>query len=334
MMLQDEIEFKRITINEKLDRFCELMQVCFNLNIEPNYFEWKYFKNPAGNLIAYEAVHNNKTIAFYGVIPEWYNINGKNYTVYQSMDTMTHPDYQKKGLFTKLAKYTYDEIQRLDNGYYLIGFPGGESYYGFEKKLFWKTVYKASYIFTNKILFKTLNIIKKKHTVSFIELKYNDERIKDYFKKENNNNKNFIFKTITPEIIDWKILKNPIRKYTVVGIFEETNIVGILIYQLDAEKTCQITWLNFLQQQNYLKYCSLLINYLFNTTNKRYIYSWTPTDPILLKAYKKSGLIKNPFKKGPFTQTFPLITKHEGNNPAGIKWEEIKEFDFQPIMLD
>ena len=43
------------------------------------------------------------------------------------MDTMTHPDYQGQGVFTKLAKACYD-ITAIDGYRVLYGFPNPYSY--------------------------------------------------------------------------------------------------------------------------------------------------------------------------------------------------------------
>ncbi len=54
----------------------------------------------------------------------------------QSMDTMTHPDYQGQGVFTKLAEACYD-IAAARGFEILYGFPNPLSYPGFVKRLGW-----------------------------------------------------------------------------------------------------------------------------------------------------------------------------------------------------
>jgi GNAT superfamily N-acetyltransferase len=54
----------------------------------------------------------------------------------QSMDTMTHPDFQGRGIFTKLATACYEQAER--SGYQVLyGFPNPLSYSGFVKRLGW-----------------------------------------------------------------------------------------------------------------------------------------------------------------------------------------------------
>jgi hypothetical protein len=75
--------------------------------------------------------------AFYGVFPCFATYNGVKYLVAQSGNTMTHANHTGRGLFTALAKMTYDYCR--ENRIHLVfGFPNQNSYPGFIKKLDWK----------------------------------------------------------------------------------------------------------------------------------------------------------------------------------------------------
>jgi hypothetical protein len=88
--------------------------------------------------IGFLAIHeSNDLAAYYGVFPMRMTIDGKDYLVAQSGDTMTAPEHQKKGLFTDLAKLTYKLAE--EKGIQMIfGFPNKNSLPGFQKKLDWK----------------------------------------------------------------------------------------------------------------------------------------------------------------------------------------------------
>ena len=74
--------------------------------------------------------------AFYGVFPCLAQYNDQTYLVAQSGNTMTHAAHQGKGLFTILAKKTYEYCR--DKGIHLVfGFPNNNSYPGFVRKLDW-----------------------------------------------------------------------------------------------------------------------------------------------------------------------------------------------------
>jgi len=75
--------------------------------------------------------------AYYGVFPITMVIDGTDYLVAQSGDTMTAPEHRKKGLFTILAKLTYDLSEKKGLSF-IFGFPNENSFPGFIKHLDWK----------------------------------------------------------------------------------------------------------------------------------------------------------------------------------------------------
>jgi hypothetical protein len=86
--------------------------------------------------------------AYYGVIPCYFQINGETVVAAQSADTMTHPDFRKKGLFQLLAKKTYDLATNL-NIKFIFGFPNQDSYRGFVN-LGWKFLPDQLQVFSLK----------------------------------------------------------------------------------------------------------------------------------------------------------------------------------------
>ena len=80
---------------------------------------------------------DNELAAYYGVFPIILTFKKQDYLVAQSGDTMTAPKHRKKGLFTKLAKETFDLSE--EKGIKMIfGFPNENSYPGFKHKLNWE----------------------------------------------------------------------------------------------------------------------------------------------------------------------------------------------------
>lgn len=86
--------------------------------------------------------------AYYGVIPCYFQINGETVVAAQSADTMTHPEFRKKGLFQLLGKKTYDLACKL-NIKFIFGFPNQDSYPGFVK-LGWKFLPDQLQVFSMK----------------------------------------------------------------------------------------------------------------------------------------------------------------------------------------
>jgi GNAT superfamily N-acetyltransferase len=133
-------DHKIVTVNSSelpsIDKIIDLLSLVFpNSNHTVDSFKWKHIENPYGPSIITYALHNNKVI---GVRPLWKcNLiyNGAMYSGYQPCDTVVHPDYRGKGIFTKMT------IQALnfavDAGADIIfNFPNNQSAPGY-KKLGW-----------------------------------------------------------------------------------------------------------------------------------------------------------------------------------------------------
>ena len=91
-----------------------------------------------GDVTGYIAIHkaSGSPAAYYGVFPVQLTWKGMVFLAAQSGDTMTHTDHRKKGLFTWLAKKTYDAC--TEKGIRLVfGLPNKNSFPGFIRKLNW-----------------------------------------------------------------------------------------------------------------------------------------------------------------------------------------------------
>jgi Acetyltransferase (GNAT) domain len=135
----EEFSFRKLN-KENIKDLIPVYKKAFGKDISEGYLIKKNSTEAYGlsfcGFIAYN-VRTNEAAAFYGVYPCFVNYNGRIILAAQSGDTMTHPAYQGKGLFIKLALMTYDYVK--NNGVkFVFGFPNENSYYGFVKKLNWQ----------------------------------------------------------------------------------------------------------------------------------------------------------------------------------------------------
>lgn len=131
--------YKIHRINESfIDHLIQISESAFNISPERSYYQLKNntasFGEPYLGYIALDA--QGSPAAFYGVYACEVVLDGKKYKAAQSGDTMTHKSHGGKGLFTILAKRTYELCKRLDIDF-VFGFPNYNSYPGFVKKLDW-----------------------------------------------------------------------------------------------------------------------------------------------------------------------------------------------------
>lgn len=105
------------------------------LSVDPAFFDWQYRGNPEGRAIIFLAEDSNGMIAAqYATIPIPLRFRGTRIVGSLSLNTVTHPDYRRLGLFTKTAKAVYEQLPRQGIPY-TIGFPNENSYPGFVRKL-------------------------------------------------------------------------------------------------------------------------------------------------------------------------------------------------------
>jgi GNAT superfamily N-acetyltransferase len=93
-----------------LAEYSALFSACF-----PNtdkytleYIAWLYVQNPDGNAFGFDAREDGVLAAHYVCIPAQARIDGQPVRVLLSLNTATHPRFQGKGLFTKLAAMTFE----------------------------------------------------------------------------------------------------------------------------------------------------------------------------------------------------------------------------------
>jgi hypothetical protein len=99
------------------------MRAAFGTHVAPRHFTWKYLENPSGPGLGFEAIGPDGPLAFYGVIPETYLLEGRRTRVYQPVDNMIHPDYRGMGLYRALSVRTREHVLSAEGRYTVIAFP-------------------------------------------------------------------------------------------------------------------------------------------------------------------------------------------------------------------
>lgn len=318
---------------DNLNEMAEMFNLCFSSIPPKNYFDWKFLQNPAGKAIGFVAYYEGEVAGFYGVIPEDFMVHGEKTVIYQSMDTMTHPNYQRQGLFTNLARKTYEHLIETDGEVFIIGFPGVTSHPGFVKKLDWKDIVLIDYIFLNRAVFKVKNLFKKTSDVSFEKIEKFDESFKPYFE-----NKRYsaakILRRLDGNFLNWRLADNPIFKYEIVKLSEGREIVGFLVYKLDEKNRCFIYHVEFAEEKLYEKYFNAVCEYLFEESQSSFLFTFEPTLPVLAKAFKENWFIKNTFNKGLFSYKPPFIGFSNREKIKNVDFFQKQSYNIQPLLRD
>jgi GNAT superfamily N-acetyltransferase len=131
------MDFRPIQFDQaSLAQYCALFAACFpgTDKFTPAYVAWLYCANPDGRAVGYDAWEGERLAAHYVCVPAMASVNGVQVKVLLSLNTATHPDFQGKGLFTKLAEQTFQAgaDQGFDGVY---GVANANSTPGFIRKL-------------------------------------------------------------------------------------------------------------------------------------------------------------------------------------------------------
>ena len=126
-MKEEVIIFREAKDSDK-EEILELFQLCFanSKAIEKDlyYWEWQINNNPDGRAFIGIAEINDVIVAHYAVIPLIYQTkDGKEIKVGLVVDVMTHPQYQRRGLFMALSRYSLPEAVKKLNITFTIGYP-------------------------------------------------------------------------------------------------------------------------------------------------------------------------------------------------------------------
>lgn len=295
-------KFEKLNPNQ-FERLVPLMQDCFGMDTNIEYFKWKFIDNPAGKFVGFIAIdeETNETAAYYGAIAEEYIIDGKKQRIYQSCDTMTHSNHRRKGLFKKLALKCYEDLEN-NNELFIIGFGGGQSTPGF-LKFGWKHVFNFRNLFLPKILcYPTL--LKKTSEDSFEAI--NDlAKLGHLFVYENKNlSKIHSLRNIVN--IKWRY-KNPLIKYKTIAYktTADSRIEGYITFYTKNEK---LFIFDFIFETKASRKCLLnKIKRKVIEENLSGVIAFCQENSLSENQLKRSGFLINPFGRGPLSQKTPFI---------------------------
>lgn len=233
-----------------IDELIHLSKTYYNEGdiINKEYLHWQYLSNPNGKPFLFTSKEKSDTelAGQYLVIPIKFSFNNKTILGSLSLNTLTNPKYQGKGLFTKMANATYEACSK-ENAFFTIGFPNPQSYPGFVKKLDFQHLGDIPLLVKPLKYFNILSSYfkknKKKHAGA-IKLKLlNDPEIKKIDVSNYNENINKFWNSIshqyilttlkTFEFLKWRYFDIPTRDYELFTLEEDSKIKGLIIIKAE-----------------------------------------------------------------------------------------------------
>jgi len=112
----------------------KLFKEVFQRELEEKIFEWKYLKNPYGSapLIYLAKDGEGNLLGARSLFPTELWVDGEAIPAVQAGDTMVRKESRGKGLFSRLTRYSIDDVRAL--GFQVVfNFPNQNSYPGYMK---------------------------------------------------------------------------------------------------------------------------------------------------------------------------------------------------------
>ncbi|OHB35211.1 MAG: hypothetical protein A2882_14675 [Phenylobacterium sp. RIFCSPHIGHO2_01_FULL_70_10] len=136
-MSTDGLEIRPAGVSAgQLDAYAALLSQVFAAapKFTADAIAWRYRDNPAGQVVGADAWAGETLAAHYVTCPMRTHVEGQRLKGLLSLNTATHPDFQGRGLFTRLAQATYED--GAARGYdFVIGVANAQSTPGFLRKL-------------------------------------------------------------------------------------------------------------------------------------------------------------------------------------------------------
>ena len=284
------LQLKKVSKNRK-DHILDLFSRVYKPAVmKPEEYEWKYEKNPNGNVYTYFALHNEKVVGSVGYFPWAIMVNQEERLFYFSGDGMIDPQYQRKGIVQKIYKMAFDDLGQHEIAG-MLGFTNeintkASLKAGWQKLCDLITLVKVlnwSFFIYNKIikvesvklLFTAFSKIeelirkfKKKNILLTLYVKKEfDEQVDELFRKFiRNEGQNLIIVKRNRKYLNWKYTSNPNHKHYICYFYDpnkelvgytvyrkqhkEAIISDLLVYK-DFEQECIECLERYLRQQNF-----------------------------------------------------------------------------------
>lgn len=193
-----------------IGKILELFQLVFKKEMPFAYWKWRFLNNPVAQPMIWLMWENDVLIGHYAVSPLQLRIDNNVNLAALSMTTMTHPSYEGRGIFTKLANKLYEEEFNQSNLEIVYGFPNRYSHRGFINQLHWEDIAEIP----------TLSLLTKDFRFGKIKTSYIIEEV-SYFSTHHSETYTTILENYDIKVersatyLNWRYFDNPISKYRV-----------------------------------------------------------------------------------------------------------------------
>lgn len=240
------------------------------------YFNWKYEQNPyTESPLGFVCVDGDKIIAFRGYMLQPICINDKIYYNAALADTVTDANYRRMGLFSRITKYSIEELEKEPRIVVSTNSSSGGPTLNGYLKLGWipLTERKHLFSFSWRSLFpkKSLKSEYRKSTGSYSLLLSTECRAAEMsVLAKGKIPKELISIHTDEEYIDWRFA-NPHSEFFFIYYYEKGKLSAYVVVKRIANRKYDIVDFHYERSRQLRK----LISYLHRWLHPLYILDWT-----------------------------------------------------------
>lgn len=201
----------------------ELVKSSFGFEMNMDYWLWRYKENPRGKGIISLAFHDKILVAHYGVCLIKCYYRGEVVTAGFAMTAMTHPDYQGKGIFVKVAENVFRKA-KTEGLPIIYGFPNPLTVNAYRNRLNW-FVKNPFTVWIHKSSFQRIlkgMSFEKINDIENLDIQY-FEQMKD----------KYLFAVVRDKIyFKWRYFDSPDNLFQVYKLEIDNELVGVVVLKI------------------------------------------------------------------------------------------------------
>lgn len=229
------------------------------------YWRWKYCQNPQGFLEKLIWVAEEKDlVGHYAIIGAKLKLGDTCVLGAQSVDTATHPNHRRRGIFKDLAITVYEHASQI--GIHMVyGFAAGASLRGFIKRLGWKVACPVPVLvyplnFKKVAALKSPNRLLRRLTVLWLKIEAKlrrrdraiskvsegrvmrissfDERFDLFWEDIKHEYHNIVVRD--KDYLNWRYTLEPEHEYAIFAVHKGGKILGFTVVGISEGQNMRI----------------------------------------------------------------------------------------------
>jgi GNAT superfamily N-acetyltransferase len=254
------VEIALMNCSESIKTLIDLHTASFESNLSQEYWKWKFVENPMAQDVqkVVVALDGGKIV---GARPHMFGemwLKDKKTRVAQHCDTMVHPDYQRKGIFTRMEIFALKQLQTQGIAF-SYGFPNKLSRGGFLKLGYKRVIDTMAAVFPvnsyslistktkSKFIAKTASflfnlILNRKKRISFLEDSTFEFEVLNKFtagmediELVRSNAKIDLVRS--KKFLQWRFDSHPVFDYKYVLIKKNRKLLGYAVVSVQTDRS-------------------------------------------------------------------------------------------------